>query len=130
MGSVELPEGYKGYVTTNWNDAWLGYIESPDGNFNIFWSGGLVESLFEKYKKNLVETETETASNYSINFGLFRDKKEETLVARIGDLQFSAKVKDENDKATFKEIVRSYQKERCETCRSFGYKTQKEKSEK
>lgn len=130
LGSVELPEGYKGYITTNWNDAWLGYIESPKSNFKIGWAGGLVESLFEKYKKNLVDSETETTLTYSIKFGLFRDKKEETLIASIGDIQFSAIVKDENDKTIFKEIIRSYQKERCETCRSFGYKTQEEKSEK
>lgn len=130
LGSVELPEGYKGYLTTSWVDAWLGYIESPEGNLKIGWAGGLVESLFEKYKKDLVETETEITSNYSIKFGLFRDKKEEMLIAVIGDLQFSAMVKDQRDKAIFKEIIRSYQKEKCESCRSFGYKTQKAKSEK
>lgn len=130
LGSVELLEGYKGYITTNWNDAWLGYIESPEGNFKIGWAGGTVESLFEKYKKNLVETETETNSNYSIKFGLFRDKKEETLIAVIGDLQFSAVVKDENEKAIFKGIIRSYQKEKCESCRSFRYKSEEKESEK
>jgi hypothetical protein len=130
LGSVELPEGYKGYITTSWGDAWLGYIESPESNFKIGWAGGLVESLFEKYKKNLVGTETETTSNYSIKFGLVRDKKEETLIARIGDIQFSAIVKDENDKVIFKEIICSYQKEKCEGCRSFRHKTKKESSEK
>ena len=122
LGSVELPDGYQGYVTTSWVDAWLGYIESPDRSFKIGWAGGLVESLFEKYKKGLVETETETTSNYSIKFALIRDKKVETLIASIGDLQFSGVVKDENDRSIFKKIIRSYQKEKCEICRSFRHR--------
>lgn len=43
--------------------------------------------MFEKHKPDLVKIETETASNYAVKFGLFRDKKKETLAARIGELE-------------------------------------------
>lgn len=123
LGSVELPEGYKGYYTEGFTDAWFGWIESPDKSLKINWAAGIVESLFEKYKSSLVWTKDETNSDYDIKIALINDKKKESLLAKVGDIQFFASINQESDKENFMKIIRSYQKKKCESCRSFRFKS-------
>ncbi|HEV8591836.1 MAG TPA: hypothetical protein VGQ55_07015, partial [Pyrinomonadaceae bacterium] len=78
--------------------------------FRIDFSAGLVESVFDIYKKSLVWTKSEDGKEMPVTIGFSRKKTVETLMAKVGWAQFSATIKDESEKQIFLEIVRSYRK--------------------
>jgi hypothetical protein len=137
LGSVALPEGYEGVLTRNFTDAWSGHIETKEGEFTIYWSAGLVESVFEKYESTLMWTMSRDRGGLRFTFGQSLDDGKSTLMAKIrilpftrdgesfpgGDyIQFSAVASDERQRRAFDSIVVSYQRERCTTCRNFRHR--------
>ncbi|HMJ08291.1 MAG TPA: hypothetical protein VK468_04760 [Pyrinomonadaceae bacterium] len=124
LGSVELPEGFKGYVTANWIDAWAGYIESKDASFKVGWAAGMIQHVSEKRKKDVVWQREITSKDLSFKLSLLRNNKGDTMVARIGWLEFDSSIRSKKDEELFMSVIRSFQKQRCTTCRSFLFKTQ------
>jgi len=124
LGSVEVPDGFTGYVGANWNDAWAGSIDAPSGGISIDWRAGLIEYVVEKRKKDVISQEVDRTAGFPIDFSRLRDTRGNTLVAKIGWLEFSSLVRTEKEEATFLAIVRSFQKEKCLTCRSLPFKIQ------
>lgn len=122
LGTVELAKGFKGYITANWIDAWAGYIEDERQELRIGWAAGLIQYVSETRKKEMVWQKEETTRDASIKLSLFRNKSGDTLVARIGWLEFAALVNNKQDEETFMSVVRSFQKERCSTCLTFTSK--------
>jgi hypothetical protein len=118
LGSVELPDGFSGYVGANWTDAWGGFIESPKAALRIQWRAGLIEYVLEKRRNEVVWEKEEKLSGFPIKWASLRNKTGNTLVAKIGWLEFSALVSTKEDEETFLSIIRSYKKERCGTCGS------------
>lgn len=129
-GFIIIPDGFKACRTEGFIDAWFGYIESQETDFKMNFAAGTVESLFEKYKKQIVWTKVEGEDKKQIKFGLLRKKKEETMLASTGWIQFSSQVKNESDKDLFMNLVRSYSREKCDDCRWLPYKSQSPKTEK
>jgi hypothetical protein len=117
LGSIEVPVGYSGYVKADWNDAWAGYVQLPENGLKIEWRAGLIVRVSDKDKNKFVWTAGLELPNLATKIGI-KKGKENTIVATIGDLEFSANVKDENEEHLFLEIINTYQKERCTTCRS------------
>ena len=122
FGSIEMPENHKGFRTEGFIDAWFGYLESSDGNFKINWAAGLVQSHFENHKKKFLWIKAEKTSNETIKLGLLRLKKVKLLVARIDDIEFVASIKKQSDTDIFMEVVRSYQRDKCDDCRGLPFK--------
>src|SRR5262249_35999892 len=122
LGSVEVPNKFTGFVTSNWIDAWAGYLESPDQTLRVEWRAGMIGSVLERRKRDIVWTREEEINTLPAKMILLRNKSGDTLVARVGWLEFAALVKKKEDEQIFTAIVRSYQKERCTTCRSLSQK--------
>lgn len=125
LGSIEVPAGFTGYVGANWIDAWAGAINDPDNGLSIDWRAGIIEYVSEKRKKDFISKEVDSSAGFPVDLSRFRDKRGETLVAKIGWLEFSSSISTEKEKELFLTIVRSFKKERCVTCRSLPFKTQK-----
>ena len=123
LGSIELPEGYKAYYGKGFTDAWLGWIESSNSKFKINWVAGTVETLFDKQKKEFKWIKTETTTQNTIKFGLIQDKKYDRIVAAIGWIEFTAISNEEKEQNLFMEVIRSYQKEKCDYCRTALFKS-------
>lgn len=139
LGSVQLPEGYQGFITKNFTDAWMGRIESKDGKFVIYWGAGLIERIFEKEKGNLLWKKSTERDGLRFVFGQTRNGSENRLLAQINNLpisdgkenypesfriQFSAAVTNDEQMNAFNSIVDSYQKPRCDACRTFRSSTE------
>ncbi len=139
LGSVQMPEGYQGFVTKNFVDAWMGRIESNDGKFAIYWGAGLIERVFEKEEGNLLWKKSTERDGLRFIFGHSRTGSENRLLAQIHNLpfsdgkenfpesfriQFSAAVMNDEQINAFNSIVDSYQKAPCEICRSFLRRTE------
>ena len=110
LGSVEIPTGFKGYMTANWNDAWAGYIEDKDSTWKIGWAAGLIQYISETRKKELVWQKEETTESNTTKLSLFRNKDGDTLVAKIGWLEFDVAIKNKDDEDLFMSVVRSFKK--------------------
>ena len=121
LGSVALPEGYKGLVRKDFMDGWSGVIESPDRSFTIGWVGGLVEPPYKKYWDKFAWKTEPTINKDSIKIGEGKVDDEDVLIAITGyqNVYFDARVKTDEQKQTFLKIVTSYRKGRCKDCDQF-----------
>ena len=128
LGSVEVPNGSSGFLTADWNDAWCGYFQMPSDGLRINWCAGLVEKLFEKRKKHFVWIKDESTADLSKKSGLIKEKGKSTIVAAIGDIEFSAAIDSETDQELFFEVIRSYSRERCSSCTSLPREVQRKKT--
>jgi hypothetical protein len=115
-GYVRLPEGYQAYRTERMVDAWWGYLVSPDGNFRINISSGMVASSFGTDDDKFVWTKVEGKAKGAIKIGLKRTDKGELMVASGIWINFAAPIKREGDEDLFLEIVRSYRDGNCNGC--------------
>ena len=59
LGSVELPDGFRGFVRAKWVDAWAGTIESSDSALTIDWRAGLVEKVQNSRHNDIISSYTE-----------------------------------------------------------------------
>ncbi|HMM80786.1 MAG TPA: hypothetical protein PKC65_12265 [Pyrinomonadaceae bacterium] len=121
LGSIQLPPDFAGYVGANWTDAWAGSISN--GKIAIEWRAGMIEYVLEKRRKEVVSTNIESFGDFNTEFYRLRNKQGDTLVAKIGWLEFSVPISHKEDEALFMTIVRSFKNERCSICRSFPLKT-------
>lgn len=122
LGSVELPDGFSGYMGANWIDAWAGMINSSDGKIKIGWQAGLIEYVGVTRAKEIVWRRDDTSQEFPIHWMRLRNKHGDTLVAKIGWLEFSSDLSSKEDEDTFISIVRSFNKGRCSTCRTLPQK--------
>lgn len=121
LGSVELLDGFRGFVRAKWVDAWAGTIESSDGALTIDWRAGLVEKVQNSRHSDIISSYTEATPIRTIVWSRLRDREKETLVATIGWLEFSVSLSGSKDEEIFRDIVQSFSKERCITCSSFRF---------
>ncbi|MEO5858240.1 MAG: hypothetical protein ABIR33_04745 [Pyrinomonadaceae bacterium] len=117
LGSVELPDGFSGYMTNDWMDAWAGHIESPTG-FKLIWRAGLVTKALEDSKDKIEWIREEKVGDLVIKRASVKEAKGKTLVTSFGWLEFSAPIRNEDDEKTFTLLTESYKKEKCVGCRS------------
>lgn len=116
FGYISLPKGYWAYMDADYMDAWGGIIEPLKGDFKIWFSDGLVVSVFDgedkkfKWKKQLV------TDNGIIYYALTENKKSKLILAKIWTANFSAQIKDDSDIERFLEIIKRYRRGRCERC--------------
>jgi hypothetical protein len=122
LGSVEIPDGFDGYVGANWNDAWAGSLDSSDGRVKITWRAGIIEYVSEKRKEEIIWRDVENTPDFAIQLARLRNVNGDTLVARIGELEFSSPVSTKDNEDLFLSIVRSFRKERCYRCRSLPFR--------
>jgi hypothetical protein len=119
LGSIELPSGFRGYMTNDYMDAWAGYIESPDTGFKMNWRAGTIVYVLEDRKKDIVWQRNEGTGNDLITRASLKGKVgQQTLVTKIGWLEFSALIRNPADERTFASLIDSYQRTKCETCLS------------
>lgn len=126
LGSVELPDGFRGFVRAKWVDAWAGTIESSDSALTIDWRAGLVEKVENSRHYDKISSYTETTPFRTVVWSRLRDQDKETLVATIGWLEFSVSLSGSKDEEIFRDIVQSFSKERCIACSSFRFLLPKE----
>jgi len=120
LGTVLLPDGFEGALTSDWNDAWGGYMQSRNGDFRILWSAGLIERPLEKLAIQISWSKPQQIGDTSIVLGEGKTKSANFLVADIGryPIHFVARIKNDSDKETFLKIINSYKAERCPVCKS------------
>ena len=109
-GFVDLPDEFKITDRGGSVDWWYGNIKSADGKFVIHFAAGMAGSVFEKNKKYIVWTKEDHTGSLPITTALMRKNKAESLLAKVGWIQFSAPVANDEEKELFMEIVRSYRK--------------------
>ncbi len=122
LGSIELPNDFSGEVTANWNDAWAGILRSKGDEIKIGWRAGTIEYLREKRKNDIELLRTEIAGTNVYEVAELKEATGKTLVAKIGWLEFSCKVKSDEQEKVFWSILATYEKERCKTCISLPIK--------
>jgi len=115
-GFIVLPRGYWAYMNTNWNDAWAGKIERFDGTSIIFFSGGLIQSPFEVFKKKIKWTKTSMTVDRQFVYSLVKTKKSKRVIANIDGVFFDSEIKDEAEIEGFLSIISRYREGRCESC--------------
>ena len=108
---IDLPSGFKVISSKGYVDAWSGSMASADDKFKIEFSGGTVESIFEKYKKKLTCTEIIKGFEFPVKIGILKSHKQEIMIAKVFWAQFVATVKNDDENAQFLQIVTSYRKE-------------------
>lgn len=119
LGSMELPDGFCGFVTADYMDAWAGYIENKASGFNLNWRAGLIVYVLESRKKDIEWQREEKQGDITIIRAALKEKDGKTLVTKIGWLEFSSLIRNSEDEKLFAQLVDSYKEEKCKTCRSF-----------
>jgi len=109
-GFVDLPNDFKITDRGGRIDWWYGNIKSADEKFVIHFAAGMVGSAFEENKKYIVWTKEDKTGSLPIKTALMRKNKVESLLAKVGWIQFSARVATDAERELFIEIVRSYRK--------------------
>ena len=122
LGSIELPDGFRGFMTADYMDAWAGHIESPDSGFKLNWRAGTIVYLLEDRKQDIEWQKDEKIGETIIRRASLREKDGKTLVTKIGWVEFSSLIRNAKDEKSFTLLVDSYQKNGCKTCRSLPRK--------
>jgi GWxTD domain-containing protein len=115
-GYISLPKTYWAFMDTDYHDAWSGIIEPLDGSFQIRFFDGLIESIFDKQKKHIKWKKQLKTENYTIDYALAVYGETKHILAKINSATFQMKIMNDSDIDKFLEIIRNYQKGRCETC--------------
>jgi hypothetical protein len=118
LGSIELPGGFRGFMTADFMDAWAGHIESPDSGFKLNWRAGTIVYLLEDRKKDIEWQRDEKIGETIIRRASLQGKDGKTLVTKIGWIEFSSLIRNSEDEKFFTLLLDSYQTNGCKTCRS------------
>lgn len=123
LGSIELPDGYQGHMTADFMDAWAGQIESEATGFKMDWRAGTIVYVLEKRKNDIEWRKDEKVGDIVVTRASLKEKQGETLVTKIGWMEFSALIRNEEDERVFTFLIDSYRKESCRSCLPFRWKT-------
>ncbi len=108
---VDLPKGFSVFESSGHIDAWFGSISSLDGKFKINFSGGMVGSVFEKNKKELICKEVIKGFDFAVTIGIVKSGRNTIMLAGVFWAQFVATITSEEEKIQFLKIVSSYRRE-------------------
>ena len=116
FGYLTLPKGYWAYMTTDFMDAWIGIVETLNGDFKISFSDGIIVSVFKGEDKNIKWEKELKTENYTIIYALADDGKTKRILAKIESANFSTQIKDDSEIEKFLEIISNYRTGSCEQC--------------
>lgn len=122
LGSIELPVDYRGYMTADYMDAWAGFIESKSTGFKVDWRAGTIVYVLEKRKNDIEWRKDEKVGEIVITRASLKEKRGKTLVTKIGWMEFSSFIRNEEDERSFASLIGSYQKGSCTPCLPFRRK--------